>query len=308
MGFEASRACSEMRPYTDGTVRNIFLFARFTLREAVSKRLVLSVVLLTLVFIVFYLLGVYFLEQRFLDRARDLGSSRARATPEEFVSLLLVMGMYIANVLGVLMGGLSSVGSVSAEIESGTIQTILPKPVRRLEFVVGRWLGFSALTVVYMISLSSALLLGVWWIGGYAAPDPVRAVALMSLGALTVVTVAVLGSTVLSTLANGITVAVLCGLSWAGGLLETIGRATDTPLLVTMGNVSKILVPNDALWKGASYHLQPQSLLQFSRAAPGGGNPFVGNAPAAPETLVWAVAYIVLMLTLSVIVFNRRDL
>jgi ABC-type transport system involved in multi-copper enzyme maturation permease subunit len=284
------------------------LFAQFTLREAISKRLVLSVVLLTLVFIAFYLLGVYFLEQRFLERARDLGSSRVRATPEEFVSLLLVMGMYIANVLGVLMGGLSSVGSISAEIESGTIQTILPKPVRRLEFVLGRWLGFSALTTLYVIALSAALLLGVQWIGGYAPPNPVRAVALMSLGALSVVTVAVLGSAVLSTLANGITVALLYGLSWVGGLLETIGRATDTPLLVTMSGISKILAPNDALWKGASYHLQPESLLQLAQVTRGGGNPFVGNAPVAPETLVWAVAYIVLVLGLAVMAFNKRDL
>jgi Cu-processing system permease protein len=289
-------------------VRNILLFAQFTLREAISKRLVLSVVLLTLVFIVFYLLGVHFLEQRFLDRARDLGSSRTRATPEEFISLLLVMGLYIANVLGVLMGGLSSVGAVSTEIESGTIQTILPKPVRRLEFVIGRWLGFCALTVTYVIALSAALLLGVQWIGRYAPPDPVRAVALMSLGALTVVTVAVLGSTLLSTLANGITVALLYGLSWIGGLLETIGRATDTPLLITLSSISRILAPSDALWKGASYHLQPESLLQLSQIARGGGNPFVGNASVAPETLVWAVAYIVLILFLAVIAFNRRDL
>lgn len=289
-------------------MRNVWLFAQFTLREAISKRLVLSVAVLTLVFIGFYLLGVHFLEQRFLDRARELGSSRNRATPEEFVGVLLLFGMYIANVLGVLMGGLSSVGSVSMEIESGTIQTIVPKPVRRLEFIVGRWLGFSALTVAYLIALSAGLLLGVQWIGGYAPPDPVRAVGLMVLGALTVVTVAVLGSTFLSTLANGITVALLYGLSWVGGLLETIGRGTDTPLLVTMGDVSKVLAPSDALWKGASYFLLPESLLDFSQVARGGGNPFVGSAPVAPETLFWSAGYILLALAIAAIVFDKRDL
>jgi ABC-type transport system involved in multi-copper enzyme maturation permease subunit len=289
-------------------MKNILLFARFTLEEATAKRLVLSVVLLTLVFIVFFLLGVYFLEQRFTERLRDLGSARVRATPAEFVGLLLVMGMYVCNLLGVLMGGLSSVASLSGEIESGTILTLVPKPVRRAEIVLGRWLGFSLLTVAYLTALSGLILLGVWWIGGYVPPDPVRAVLLMNLGALTVVSLAVLGSAVLSTLANGITVAVVYGLSWVGGLLEAIGRATDTPVLVTMGDLSKLIAPNDTLWKGASYHLQPELLLAVSRQARGGSNPFLGTNPATLETVAWAFAYITLTVALAVIVFNRRDL
>jgi Cu-processing system permease protein len=284
---------------------NILLIARLTWREAISKRLIFAVLLLSVAFVGLYLLGVYFLHQRFIERAAELGSRRGG--PEVAYASITVMGMYIANFLGALLGALSAIGAISGEIESGTFFATLTKPVQRAQVLLGKWFGFASLTVLYIIGLSTSLLLGVRLLTGYAPPDPARAVALMAFGAILLLTLSVLGSSLFSTLANGIVVFLLYGFAWVGGLLESIGKATDTPILETISRVSQVLIPSDALWKGASYHLQSSGLLETQRNF-GGSNPFIGLEPISLALLLWAVVYVVLTLSLAIWAFNRRDL
>ena len=286
-------------------MNNIFLIARLTWREAISKRLIFAVLLLSLAFVGLYLIGVYFLHQRFLARAAELGSQRGG--PEIAYASITVMGMYIANFLGALLGALSAIGAISGEIESGTFFATLTKPLHRAQVLLGKWLGFASLTLLYIIGLSGSLLIGVRVITGYAAPDPARAIALMVFGAILLLTLSVLGSSLFSTLANGIVVFLLYGFAWVGGLLESIGRATDTPILETISQVSQVLIPSDALWKGASYHLQSASLLESQRNF-GGGNPFIGLEPVPLGLMLWAAMYIVITLALAIWAFDRRDL
>jgi Cu-processing system permease protein len=286
-------------------VNRVLSIARSTWREAISRRLVFAVIVLSVAFLGLYLLGVYFLHLRFLERAAELGSSRAG--PEIVYASVTVTGVYIANFLGALLGALSAIGAISGEIESGTFFATLTKPIRRSEVVLGKWLGFASLTVIYVAILNGVLLLGVRLLTGYAPPDPVRAVALMAFGAVLLLTLSILGSSLLSTLANGIVVFLLYGLAWVGGLLESVGRATDTPVLVTISRVAQVLVPSDALWKGASFHLQSVALLDSQRNF-GGSNPFIGLEPSSPALLVWAACYVLLALGLAVWVFDRRDL
>lgn len=47
------------------------------------------------------------------------------------------------------MGALLGADTLSGEINSGTIQTIVTKPVRRLDVVIGKWLGFAILLGLY---------------------------------------------------------------------------------------------------------------------------------------------------------------
>jgi Cu-processing system permease protein len=284
---------------------NVFLIARLTWREAISKRLIFAVLLLSLAFVGLYLIGVYFLHQRFLTRAAELGSQRGG--PEVAYASITVMGMYIANFLGALLGALSAIGAISGEIESGTFFATLTKPLQRAQVLLGKWLGFASLTLLYIIGLSGSLLIGVRAITGYAPPDPARAIALMVFGAILLLTLSVLGSSLFSTLANGIVVFLLYGFAWVGGLLESIGRATDTPILETISRISQVLIPSDALWKGASYHLQSASLLESQRGF-GGGNPFIGLEPIPLGLMLWAAMYIVITLALAIWAFDRRDL
>ncbi|MBB5236044.1 ABC transporter permease subunit [Deinococcus budaensis] len=290
-------------------MRNALLIAELSLREAVRKRLVVVLLLLTAAFVGFYLYGVFRLEGTLDQRAIDAGlegrsASGAANLPVMYATLF---GMYLVFFLGSLMAVLSSVGAVSADIESGVMQSVLARPVRRAELVAGRWLGFTLVNVVYVALVSAALLTGIYLISGFVPPAPLPAVGLVLLAITLITALTVLGSTLFTTLANGIGVFVLYGAGFAGGILGAIGSLSDSPTLVTLGRVANTLMPTNALWLGATYHLQPEVLLQVGEATRG-ANPLFSTVPIASGMVAWAAAYAALAVLLAMWRFSRRDL
>lgn len=288
-------------------MRNVLLVAELTLREATRKRLVLTLLILTAVFVGFYLYGVHLLQIRLTERASDLGFDRPLRSASYSYASTALFGMYLVNFLASLMAVLSAVGSVSGDIENGVMQSVAYKPIRRAELVAGRWLGFAVVNTAYIVLLSAGLLYGVYAITGFAPPSPAQAVGLMVLGMLLLLTLTVLGSTFFSTLANGIGVFLLYGVGFAGGILASIGKFTNTPLLERLAGYTTVVMPADSLWKGASYHLQTEELLGFQRFSRG-GNPLLGTDPISTPLLIWAGVYVVLALAAALWTFSRRDL
>jgi Cu-processing system permease protein len=133
----------------------------------------------------------------------------------------------------------------------------------------------------------------------------------MILQVLILLAVSLLGSTVLPTLANGVVMLALFGLAWLGGIIGFIGSIPPgNELMANLGTAVGLLLPADAVWRGASYHILPPTLLVASSFA-GRGDlqlPFASTAPIAPAMLAWAVAYPVACLALAVAAFRRRDL
>lgn len=289
-------------------MRNILLVAELTLREAVRKRLVITLLVLTALFVGFYLYGVHLLHLQLTARAADLGFDRPLRSAGTIYATTALFGMYLVNFLASLMAVLSAVGSISGDIESGVMQSVAYRPLRRAELVAGRWLGFAVVNAAYLLLLSVSLLVGVYLITGFTPPAPVPAVGLMLLGMLLLLSLTVLGSTLFSTLANGIGVFLLYGLGFAGGILSSIGGLTNTAVLTRLAGYTQVLMPTDSLWKGASYHLQPTELLNLQRLTRGVGNPFLGTDPIATPLLIWAACYLLLALGLAMWSFSRRDL
>jgi Cu-processing system permease protein len=275
----------------------------------VRKRLVLVLLILSALFLGFYLYGVWRLQGVLNTRALDAGlqPGRRRGLGGAPVATITLFGMYLIYFLGSLMSVLSTVGAVSADIESGVMQSVISRPVTRAQLVAGRWLGFTLVNVLYVALLAAVLLIGVRAITGYAPPDPFTATALIMLGVALLSSLTVLGSTVFSTLANGIGVFVLYGAGFAGGILGSVAKVADIPILETMGRAATILMPTNTLWLGASYSLQDESLLTITRFT-NGANPFIGTDPIAPGLLLWTAAYVVLALLGGMWLFRRRDL
>uniref|UniRef100_UPI0025B92CF3 ABC transporter permease n=1 Tax=Deinococcus sp. TaxID=47478 RepID=UPI0025B92CF3 len=208
---------------------------------------------------------------------------------------------------GSLMAVLSTVGAISGDLESGVMQSIIARPVSRAGLVLGRWMGFTLVNVGYVLLLSVALLGGVYAITGYVPPAGLPAVLLLLLAVALLTALTVLGSTLFSTLANGIGVFVLYGAGFTGGILSTIGAFSDTPTLTTLGRAANILMPTNSLWLGASYYLQPPILRQLGEATRG-ANPFFGTEAMTPGMIVWSVALTALAVAAAMWRFSRRDL
>ena len=89
----------------------------------------------------------------------------------EGISVLMLAGLYAVTFLSVAMGALLGADTLAGEISSGTIQTIVTKPVRRSDVVLGKWLGFAMLLALYSMLMSGGTVLSVWIQSGYTPPN-----------------------------------------------------------------------------------------------------------------------------------------
>jgi Cu-processing system permease protein len=274
---------------------------RATLREAASRRLLAAVLILTVVFVLMFGIGFVFLRDRLGQETDPLESALAS-------TLLTVLGLYVASFLAAFLALFLSAGSVSSEVESGQLHAVLARPLPRWSWLLQRWLGLATVVLAYTLGLGVSLLLVARWAVGYQAVNPVTGLALMALQALTLLTLGVLGSTRLSTLANGAVVFFAFGLAWMSGLVEFIGQAIDNVAMERVGVVTSLVIPSDALWRGASAALSSPALLTAAANSDEFGLPFAGIVLPPAEFLVWSLLYVPVLLVLALRGFARQDL
>ena len=298
--------------------------ARWTVLEARRRRLLLAGALLSVAFVVLFAVGFYLL---YRTQQRDLLEAQAQAqgagpaggfdAREELLAMstiLVILGLYGVQFLAALLGLFLGAASVSPEIDSGALHAVLARPLSRLQYLMGRFLALAGLLTAYVVVMSGALLLTARVVAGYQPGDALRVVGLMVLQVLILLAVSLLGSTVLPTLANGVVMLVLFGLAWLGGIIGFVGTIPPgNELMANLGTAVSLLLPADAVWRGASYHVLPPSFLVASSFASGGGDdvvgiPFGSTTPMVPAMLAWALAYPVACLTLAAAAFRRRDL
>jgi Cu-processing system permease protein len=296
---------------------NVLVVARWTVLEARRRRLLLAGVILSVAFVALFAVGFFLLyqdQQRALAAEGPAVGAGGLAAQEELLAIstiLVVLGLYGVQFLAALLGLFLGVASVSPEIDSGALHAVLARPLSRLEYLLGRFLALAGLLTAYVVVMSGSLLLIARIVAGYQPGDVTRVVGLMVLQVLILLAVSLLGSTVLPTLANGVVMLVLFGLAWLGGIIAFV--ATIPPgneLMANLGTAVSLLLPADAVWRGASYHVLPPSFLVASSFASGEnvGIPFASTQPLAPAMLAWALAYPVACLGLAVAAFRRRDL
>jgi Cu-processing system permease protein len=297
----------------------MLVVARWTVLEARRRKLLLAGVVLSVAFIAVFALAftlLYHSQQRGLHngQAQATGPTDALAPREQLLvlsTILVVLGLYGVQFLAALLALFLGVASVSPEADSGALHAVLARPLSRLDYLLGRFLALAGMLTAYVVVMSGALLLTAWIVAGYQAGDATRVVGLMILQVLVLLAVGLLGSTVLPTLANGVVMLALFGLAWLGGIIQFIGTVPPgNDLMANLGTAVSLLLPADAVWRGASYHLMPPSLLVASSFVSQGdpGLPFASTTPMAPAMLTWALAYPAACIGLAVAAFRRRDL
>jgi len=289
----------------------IVQIARFTLHEAISRRLILAGVLISLGFIGLYALGFHFAYDKSLENSQ---SAETRLSLGIAFATLTLFGVYVVNYLASFLALFLSVAAVSGEVDTGTLHAVLARPLRRSEFVVGRWLGYSCMIAVYILAMTGLVLLVARLIAGYEVPNPLPALLLMLLEGVLLLTLSLFGSTLMPTLANGVVVFTLLGLAWMAGIIEFVGRllssapdSTGADAMLNIGTTVSLLLPSDALWRGASYYLESPSMLAVLGTARG-GIPFFSSLPPPPALIWWSIGYVIVVLGGAVLAFRARDL
>lgn len=276
----------------------IWTIARLTFKEAARRKIVLGALLLGLVFLGVYGTGLYFIRQ---DMMRSLHPPSAMIRNQMY-NFLLLSGLYVVNFLFVAMAVLTSVDTVAGEIATGTIHTLVAKPVRRWEVLLGKWAGYVVMLTLYLAMMAGGVIAIVPAITGYRAPNALRGIGLIWMNGLLMLNVTLLGGTRLSTLANGVLVFAGFGVAFVGGWIEQIGSFLGSAAAVNVGIVSSLLLPGEALWKRAAFEMR--SLIVDAV----GFSPFTAASVPSPLMVGYAVLYALVALGLAVWSFERRDL
>ncbi len=290
---------------------NVFEIARFTLLEAISRRLILAGVAISAGYLGLYALGFHFAYDKALENSPTAQSRLALGVA---FAILTLFGIYVVNYLASFLALFLSVGAVSGEIDSGTLHAVLARPLARSEFILGRWFGYGILVCAYVLLMTGAVLLIAKLIAGYDVPDPAPALLLMLLETVLLLTISLFGSTLMPTLANGVVTFTMLGLAWLAGIIEFVGRllsaapdSTGSQAMLNIGTAVSLLIPSDALWRGASFYLEPPSLLAAIGTARA-GIPFFAVAPPATPLIFWSLGYVAVVLAGAVLAFSHRDL
>lgn len=279
-----------------------FIIARLTFHEARRSRILLAALLLSLVFLAIYGIGFNFI-QREIGAGNFEGGGPDVIQRSEIYNFFTMAGLYVVNFLTVMMTVLTSVATISGEISSGTIQTLVTKPVRRWEIVFGKWLGYVLMITMYLALLAGGVLLIVNLIVNYTPPNAWRGLAFMWLTAVLLLSVSFLGGSALSTLTNGVLVFGLYGIAFVGGWIEQFGFFLDNQTAVNVGIVSSLILPTEALWKRVAFEMQSPLA-----SALGGVSPFSSGSVPSMMMMGYAVLYSVVTLMAAIWVFGKRDL
>jgi Cu-processing system permease protein len=278
---------------------NTLSIARLTFLEAWMRKMMWAVILLGVAFLGIYTVGFYFM---YRDISRAVSGGLARTM--EPLNFFVMAGLYGVNFLVVMLAVLASADTLSGEIASGTIHTLVTKPLRRWEVVAGKWLGLAIMLNVFAAVMSAALIGIVWVIAGYLPPNPLAGVSLILLEGLVVLTLSILGGTRLSTLTNGVVVFMLYGLAFIAGWIEQIGAFLHSEVAVDIGIVVSLLMPGEAMWKRAAYLMQPPFLRELGFSS----TPFGAASAPSSAMVAYTLIYVAVALGIAIRWFNQRDL
>lgn len=276
----------------------ILIIAKLTFREASRRKIALTATLLGLAFLLLYNIAFYFTLQQ------PHGIPNAILARQEVFNLLLMAGLYAANFMVGIMAALLSADSLSGDIGSGAIHSIVTKPIQRAEVVLGKWLGFAGLQALYVLLLAGGLILSVGLQSGFYPANLLAGISLIYLETLLVMSITLAFSSRLSTLASGAAVFGMFGIAFLGGWVEQIGALLKNQTAVDIGISASLLMPTESLWRRASYEMTSPLLRAL-----GNFNPFGGGASVpSPLMIGYAIFFALVALALAIRNFSQRDL
>jgi Cu-processing system permease protein len=283
-------------------VTKILILARMTFREAIRRRIVLTGLVLGILFLVVYSVGFRMIFTEISRETASEGTVFARVVQSEMSNFLLLAGLYAVAFLAVAMGALLSADTLAGEISSGTIQTIVTKPLRRSDVVLGKWLGFAGLLALYLLLMSGGVVLSVFLQSGYLPRNLLAGLSLIYLESLLVMTFSLACSSAMPALATGGTVFGLYGLAFIGGWIEQIGAIFGNQTAVQVGIATSLLFPTESIWRRATFEMQSAfgAVLQMT--------PFTTLSVPNLLMVAYAVLYLLVALAAAVRIFKNRDM
>jgi ABC-type transport system involved in multi-copper enzyme maturation permease subunit len=206
--------------------------------------------------------------------------------------IFLDLGLAVTSLLGAIVAIFVGTGLINKEIEKRTVLVLIPKPISRTEFLVGKHLGLSAVLAVMIVAMTIIYLLMLLWAKipfSFASILIAQTFLLLELAVLTAVAIlfGVFTSSILATLFS-------FGIYFMGHIsrdLLRLGAITKNANIETLTRSLYLVLPNLErfnLKNDAVYGLLPSTAELLSSA-------------------LYGFLYIVLLLTFANLIFARRQ-
>jgi ABC-type transport system involved in multi-copper enzyme maturation permease subunit len=206
--------------------------------------------------------------------------------------IFLDLGLAATSLLGAIVAIFVGTGLINKEIEKKTVLVLIPKPISRTEFIVGKHLGLSAVLAAMIAIMTVIYLAMLYW-----AKIPFSLSSILLSQAFLFLELAVLTA-----------VAILCGV-FTSSILATLFSFG----IYFMGHISKDLLKLGAITKNEnietltkSLYLVLPNLERFNLK----NDAVYGLLPASSElfsTLLYGILYIIFLLTIANLIFARRQ-
>jgi len=283
------------------SIAAIAIIARLTLREAVRRKLLWSLAGLTIAIAVLTAWGF----SRLADASPVTG-------PLEMVgvSQVLVLLAFMFSFVLAMTAVFAASPAIGPEIESGLLLAMLARPIRRGDVLLGRWLGLSLVLVVYALVAGYLEIGAVAATTGYLPAEPVLAPLYLAGQTLVLLTLAIVFSTRIASVAGGAVAVVAYGLAWMAGIMGGIGDTINSDVLRWAGLVTHVILPSDILWRGSVFALSPTEQVLKEGGIDGRVfqvSPFYASSPPGPLWLTWCVVWIVAALAVGIVLLRDRE-
>ncbi|KJS68826.1 MAG: hypothetical protein JL50_04015 [Peptococcaceae bacterium BICA1-7] len=276
----------------------MFTIFRFTFREAFSRKILLVSIIIAAVFLGIFGTGVHF-------AVKDIARSQNQMLASIIYPQLLLFGLYFGGFIVSFLSIISSAGIISSDIESGSIQAVITKPLARYEIIAGKFLGQGVFLASYAAIMFAVISSIIYYKTGMRFPWIWQAGLLFMLQPIVLMSVTMLVSVLSSTVASGAIAFMLYSVAVVGGVVEQIGYLINNLYLKNGGIVSSLIMPVDSLYRKIVHIMMPANnpLSAIQQMGPFG---------ASAEPSIWMVAYTLLYVLafylLSVYYFSRKDI
>ena len=279
----------------------ILTIASLTIREAIRRRLVAAFAAITAALVSLSSWGFY----RLSHNAKMTSGEIQVALPQALILFMFMFSFVVA-----LSASAIAAPAVSGEVDSGVLQTVVTRPIRRSDVLLGKWLGLACLLAAYTAIVCGLEVAVVYWASGFLAPHPVAVGVFLFAEGGVLLTLVLLLSTRLPAIAAGVIGVALFGIAWLAGVVGSLGATFNIGAMRTASQVSQYLLPTDGLWHAVIYYLEPSALLGPRLAPSSGtrGDPFYASAAPSWGYLAWTGIWFLLILLAGLVSFERREL
>lgn len=223
--------------------------------------------------------------------------------------LLLYFGLFFTELISGFFVFFLSMGAISGDIENGILLSIIPRPMPRWRYFVGKWVGYAFWSVFYSDLLYGFIFLIIHQIVRFPIDltEFSNGLLLFSLIPLCLLSLSMVGSVIFPMLGNGIFCALLFVMSiFIGFVNNLINHVHVYTGLMKLTMIVNLFLPANAVFQRINFDLMNVSLIPkqlLDQLGPFSHVDIINNL-----FLLYTGFYIVLMVAIGGLLFEKKDL